>query len=207
MKSYTSTLYIVVHCVHCWRACSLVPLQCLRICTIPLRARLIFQKKSHWKRTSQFDVHLMLTNLTLVSNKIRLGKGIHLTSFSLRKAIDSHWLEMPCLTCLVFSCVYCFFLKLWLEFNNANLMICKLCYRCVEQNGTVMCSISNFEQGSSNYQKSSLHLHLSIHLSTPRDLARKSRVYLDAQKTGWSIPPRNVAQQIWPETAVAKSVQ
>ena len=73
-------------------------------------------------------------------------------------------------------------------------MICKLCYRCAEQNGAVMCCINNFEQGSSNYQKSSLHLHLSIHLSTPHDLARKSKDYLDAQKTDWSIPPRNVAQ-------------
>ena len=45
--------------------------------------------------------------------KIRLGKGICLTSFSLGKAIDSHWFKMSCLTCLVLSCVYCFFLKRW----------------------------------------------------------------------------------------------
>ena len=30
-----------------------------------------------------------------------------------RKAIDSHWFKMLCLTCLVVSCVYCFFFKRW----------------------------------------------------------------------------------------------
>ena len=30
---------------------------------------------------------------------------------SLGKPIDSHCFKMSCLTCLVFSCVYCFFLK------------------------------------------------------------------------------------------------
>ena len=29
------------------------------------------------------------------------------------KPIDSHWFKMSCLTCLIFSCVYCFFLKRW----------------------------------------------------------------------------------------------
>ena len=33
--------------------------------------------------------------------------------YSLGKPIDSHWFKMSCLTCLVFSCVYCFFLKRW----------------------------------------------------------------------------------------------
>ena len=32
---------------------------------------------------------------------------------SLGKPIDSHWLKMSCLNCLVFRCVYCFFLKRW----------------------------------------------------------------------------------------------
>ena len=30
-----------------------------------------------------------------------------------RKSHISHWFKMPCLTCLVFSCVFCFFLKRW----------------------------------------------------------------------------------------------
>ena len=30
--------------------------------------------------------------------------------FSLGKPIDSHWFKMSCLTCLIFSSVYCFFL-------------------------------------------------------------------------------------------------
>ena len=34
-------------------------------------------------------------------------------NWSLGKPIDSHWFKMSCLTCLVFSCVYCFFLKRW----------------------------------------------------------------------------------------------
>ena len=29
------------------------------------------------------------------------------------KPIDSHWFKMSCLTCLIFSCVYCFSLKRW----------------------------------------------------------------------------------------------
>ena len=32
---------------------------------------------------------------------------------SLRKPKDFHWFKMSCLTCLAFSCVYCFFLKRW----------------------------------------------------------------------------------------------
>ena len=32
---------------------------------------------------------------------------------SLGKPIDFHWFKISCLTCLVFSCVYCFFLKRW----------------------------------------------------------------------------------------------
>ena len=30
-----------------------------------------------------------------------------------RKSHISHWFKMSCLTCLVFSCVFCFFLKRW----------------------------------------------------------------------------------------------
>ena len=33
--------------------------------------------------------------------------------FSLGKPIDFHLFKMSCLTCFVFSCVYCFFLKRW----------------------------------------------------------------------------------------------
>ena len=32
---------------------------------------------------------------------------------SLEKPVDSHWFKMSCLTCLFFSCIYCFFLKRW----------------------------------------------------------------------------------------------
>ena len=32
---------------------------------------------------------------------------------SLGKPIDSHWFKMSYLNCLIFSCVYCFFLKRW----------------------------------------------------------------------------------------------
>ena len=92
----------------------------------------------------------------------------------------------------------------WLEFNDANLMICNLCYCHAEQNGTVMCSTSKFVQGSSNYQKSSLKDH---NLSAPPDLARKSKEKFDAQKAGSSIPPTKVVQQIPPASAIAKSVQ
>ena len=35
------------------------------------------------------------------------------SEISLGKPIDSYWFKMPGLTCLVFSCVYCFFLKRW----------------------------------------------------------------------------------------------
>ena len=92
----------------------------------------------------------------------------------------------------------------WLEFNDANLMICKLCYCHAEQNGTVMCSTSKSVQGSSNYPKSSLKDH---NLSAPPDLARKSKEKFDAQKAGSSIPPTKIVQQIPPASAIAKSVQ
>ena len=92
----------------------------------------------------------------------------------------------------------------WLELNDANLMICKLCYWCAEQNVTVICSTSKFVQGSSNYQKSSLKDH---NLSASHDLVRKSKENFDAQKAGLSIPPRKVVQQIPPASAIAKSVQ
>ena len=29
------------------------------------------------------------------------------------KPIDSHWFKMSCLTCLIFGCIYCFYLKRW----------------------------------------------------------------------------------------------
>ena len=32
---------------------------------------------------------------------------------SLGKPIDFHWYKMSCLNCLIFSCVYCLFLKRW----------------------------------------------------------------------------------------------
>ena len=32
--------------------------------------------------------------------------------FSLGKPIDSYWFKMSCLSCLVFICVHCFFLKM-----------------------------------------------------------------------------------------------
>ena len=32
--------------------------------------------------------------------------------FSFGKPIDSYWFEMSCLSCLVFICVHCFFLKM-----------------------------------------------------------------------------------------------
>ena len=92
----------------------------------------------------------------------------------------------------------------WLEFNNADLMICKLCYWRAEQNGTVMCSTSKFVQGISNYQKDSLKYH---NLSASHDLVRKSKENFDAQKVGSSISPRKVVQQIQPASAIAKSVQ
>ena len=92
----------------------------------------------------------------------------------------------------------------WLEFNDSNSMIYKLCYWCAEQNVTVICSTSKFVQGSSNYQKSSLKDH---NLSASHDLARKSKENFDAQKAGSSIPPRKVVQQIPPVSAIAKSLQ
>ena len=92
----------------------------------------------------------------------------------------------------------------WLEFNDANLMICKLCYWRAEQNGTVMCSTSKFVQGNNNCQKSSLK---DRHLSAPDDLTRKSKENFGAQKAGSSIPPRKVVQQIPPASTIAKSVQ
>ena len=39
----------------------------------------------------------------------------------------------------------------WLEFNAANLIICKLCHWRAEQNGIVMCNTGRFVQGSSKY--------------------------------------------------------
>ena len=42
----------------------------------------------------------------------------------------------------------------WPEFNNANLMVCKLWSLHAGQNRTVMCSISKCVQGNSNYKKS-----------------------------------------------------
>ena len=92
----------------------------------------------------------------------------------------------------------------WLEFNDTNLMICKLCYWRAEQNRTVMCSTNKFVQGSSNYQKCFLKDH---NLSATQDLTRKSKENVDAQKAGLSIPPRKVVQQIPPASAIATSVQ
>ena len=40
----------------------------------------------------------------------RKAAGLH----SLRKPIDFHLFKRSCWTCLVFSCVYCFFLKWWI---------------------------------------------------------------------------------------------
>ena len=93
---------------------------------------------------------------------------------------------------------------LWLEFNDANYMICKLCYWCAEQNGMVMCSASKFVQGSSNYQKSSSK---EYNFSAPPDLVCKSKENFHAQKTASSIPPSKVTQQIPPASVMAKSVQ
>ena len=42
------------------------------------------------------------------NSKTPMGKTGYL---SLGKPIDSYWFKMSCLTCLVFSCVYCFFRK------------------------------------------------------------------------------------------------
>ena len=92
----------------------------------------------------------------------------------------------------------------WLEFNDTNLMTCKLCYWRAEQNGTVMCSTSKFVQGSSNHQKSSLKDH---NLSAPHDLTRKSKENFDTQKAGSSIPPRKAVHLIPPASTIAKSVQ
>ena len=57
--------------------------------------------------------------------KISLGKLktsyaplITVTAFSLGKPIDPLWFNMSCLTCLVFSCVYFFFLKTMNLYKN-----------------------------------------------------------------------------------------
>ena len=92
----------------------------------------------------------------------------------------------------------------WLEFNDTNLMICKLCYWRAEQNRTVMCSTNKFVKGSSNYQKCFLKDH---NLSATQDLTRKSKENVDAQKAGSSFPPRKVVQLIPPASAIATSVQ
>ena len=92
----------------------------------------------------------------------------------------------------------------WLKFNDANLIICKLCYWGTQQNGTVMYSASKFMLGSSNYQKSTLKDH---NLSAPHDLARKSKENFDVQKASSSIPPRKVVQQITAARAIAKFVR
>ena len=51
----------------------------------------------------------LFTNFTIVSILFSiLQKKLHI-----RKPIGSYWFKMSCLTCFVFSCVYCFFLKRW----------------------------------------------------------------------------------------------
>ena len=67
--------------VNYWGHVPLVPLQCLRLCTIPPRATANFSEKNSLRTSCycfecnvkhelpNFDVHLMLSNLTLVSNK------------------------------------------------------------------------------------------------------------------------------------------
>ena len=71
----------------------------------------------------------------------------------------------------------------WLEFNNANLMICKLSCLHAEQNRTVICRISKCVQGNSNYKKSSLK---DCNLSAPHDLPPKSKETFDAS----SVPQK-----------------
>ena len=43
--------------------------------------------------------------------------------FSLRKPADSYWFKMSCVSCLVFICVHCFFLKIMKLYND----ICFVC--------------------------------------------------------------------------------
>ena len=90
----------------------------------------------------------------------------------------------------------------WLEFNDVNYMICKLCYWCAEQNGMV--SASKFVQGSNNYQKSSSK---EYNFSAPPDLVCKTKENFDAQKAASAILPSKVIQQIPPASVMAKSVQ
>ena len=71
----------------------------------------------------------------------------------------------------------------WPEFNNANLMVCKLWSLHAGQNRTVMCSISKCVQGNSNYKKSPLK---DCNLSAPHDLPPKSKETFDAS----SVPQK-----------------
>ena len=53
-----------------------------------------------------YSLKKLLSNYDTVKSKSN-------SPFSLEKPVDFHWFKMSCLTCLVFSCVYWFFLKRW----------------------------------------------------------------------------------------------
>ena len=75
------------------------------------------------KLTYKYDLSLReISRFLLLSQEIwhTTSEGIHLhgkKAHQFKRTIDPHWFKMPCFTCLVFSCVYCFFLKRWNYIN------------------------------------------------------------------------------------------
>ena len=75
----------------------------------PISKQIFETEFENLKKKKKKKVFLMSTILFLCTRLYLLS----MLYFSLGKPIDSYWFKMSCLTCLIFNCIYCFFLKRW----------------------------------------------------------------------------------------------
>ena len=111
---------------------------CHYVCVVRSSHQEIFQEIVPWNIWTKFTWILPRKNIFFVLlQAFSLLMSQNCTFCGLRKPLNFHWFKMSCLTCLFFSCVYCFFLKVyWRKFETFP--ICSCSYK----NNTLKVSLS-----------------------------------------------------------------